>query len=110
MLQHAGIGAIVATKAERSQKTAEPLATALQIEPQIVTVDPSLSEANAAAVLEMIEALDEATPKLVIGHSNTLPLIINQLLGPSNIAIGHDEFDHIFVQAGGGLAHLRYHP
>jgi hypothetical protein len=45
---------------------------------------------------------------LVIGHTITLPLIIAHLGGPPIPEIQHREFEHLFVQAGGCLTHLRY--
>jgi phosphohistidine phosphatase SixA len=110
MLRHAAIGAIIVTRAKRSRQTAAPLADALQIEPKIVDVDPSQTEANVEAVLAKIVGLPEMTPTLVIGHSNTLPGITSGLGAPLIPNIEHNEFDHLFVQAGGGLAHLRFHP
>jgi broad specificity phosphatase PhoE len=110
MLRHAAIGAIIVTRAKRSRQTAAPLADALQIEPKIVDVDPSQTEANVEAVLAKIVGLPETTATLVIGHSNTLPGITSGLGAPLIPNIEHNEFDHLFMQAGGGLAHLRFHP
>jgi broad specificity phosphatase PhoE len=110
MLQHAAIGAIIVTGAKRSRQTAAPLAEALQLEPKIVDVNPSQTEANVEAVLAEIVGLPETMPTLVIGHSNTLPGITSGLGAPLIPNIEHNEFDHLFVQAGGGLAHLRFHP
>jgi broad specificity phosphatase PhoE len=110
MLRHAAIGAIIVTRAKRSRQTAAPLADALQIEPKIIDVNPSQTEANVEAVLAKIVGLPETMPTLVIGHSNTLPGITSGLGAPLIPNIEHNEFDHLFVQAGGGLARLRFHP
>ena len=100
VLRDAGVRAIFVTRLRRSQQTAEPLATDLDIVPRVIDEIDDLVAA--------IRSLPEASLALVIGHSNTVPEIITRLGGPSLPTLAATEFDHLFVQSGQRLTHLRY--
>jgi broad specificity phosphatase PhoE len=109
LLRDAAVGTIFATDTRRSQQTAGPLAATLGITPKIFVIDPSDIPAHINDVVAKLRDLPAATTALVIGHSNTLPGIIDGLDDLSIPEIQHDEFDHLFVLASGCLTHLRYH-
>ena len=101
VLADADIGAIFITQYRRSRQTAEPLAADLGITPKVID--------EVARIVEAIRTLPADSVALVVGHSDTVPEIIVRLGGPKiPEGIGEDEFDHLFVQAGRRLAHLRY--
>jgi broad specificity phosphatase PhoE len=100
MLADTGIGAIFTTSLKRSRQTAAPLASELGLVPRV------LDDVND--VVAALHDLPSATTALVIGHSNTLPVIIAGLGGPAIPNIGEAEFDNLFVQAGPCLSRLRY--
>jgi broad specificity phosphatase PhoE len=110
MLRHFAIGAIIVSSKLRTQRTAKPLAQDLEITPEIVLDDPLHLEPHVAAVLAKLNALPEATNALIIGHTTTVPAIICRLGGPQLATILENEFDNLFVMAGGCLVHLHYHP
>jgi broad specificity phosphatase PhoE len=100
MLADAGIGAIFTTSLKRSRQTAAPLASDLGLVPRVID--------DVDDVVAALRDLPAATTALVIGHSNTVPVIIAGLGGPAIPNIGEAEFDNLFVQAGPCLSRLRY--
>ena len=89
------IGAILTTDWRRTQLTAAPLASALGIEPQIVGIEGSVEE-HAKTVAEAVRA-QSAAAVLVVGHSNTVPVIISALGGPKVAAIADDGYDNLYL-------------
>jgi broad specificity phosphatase PhoE len=100
VLADARISAIFVSPFQRTQRTAEPLATKLGIEPAVIDDIP----AGVAA----IRKLSPSSVALVVGHTTTLPDISAGLGGPTTPAIDLAEFDHLFDHARGRLPHLRY--
>jgi phosphohistidine phosphatase SixA len=88
VLKDAGITAIYTTQYKRTMQTAEPLAKALGI-PSIV-----VDARDTAALLDKIKAGGNA---LIVGHSNTVGQILQQLGVSERITIGDDEYDDLFV-------------
>ena len=88
----AGIDAIYSTPFRRTQETAKPIADALDI--PINTYDPSDTE----AVLERILKEHKGKITLVVGHSNTVPVLIANLGASKNVPpIQEDEYDNIYL-------------
>ena len=103
MLEDANVTAIFTTKYKRTQQTAAPLAKVLGIRPTV------LDSNDAAALLQAIAATKGNV--LVVGHSNTVPAIIEGLGITSPVAIADDEYDHLFVLTRAptpGLLRLHY--
>ena len=81
----AGVGTVYVSPAHRTQKTAEPLATALGVTPiqtpALSTFASQIAAAGAGAVI------------LVVGHSNTVPDLIAALGAASPVPLvqGHDD-------------------
>lgn len=84
--------AIYVSNTRRSQQTAAPLAQALGITPKIY--DP----ANTPALLQRVTA--ETGTVLIVGHSNTVPDIVQQLGGTRPDPIVHDQFGDIWHVSG----------
>ena len=88
----AGIDAVYSTPLRRSQETAQPIADALDL--PINSYDP----ADTEAVLETILRNHKGKIILVVGHSNTVPLLIANLGASKKVPpIDHGEFDNIYV-------------
>jgi phosphohistidine phosphatase SixA len=103
MLADAGIKSIFTSNLRRTKDTAAPLATQLSITPVVI------ADAFPAAAAQVKSAADRV---LVIGHTNTVPEIIEALGGP-HVEIEHTEFDRLFVlqlpaSGAGSLLGLRY--
>jgi broad specificity phosphatase PhoE len=84
--------AIFVSNAKRAQQTAAPLAARLGIEPRIY--DPSNTR------LLIAEVMKEPPPVLIVGHSNTVPEIVEALSGRRPDTLTHDDFGDIWVIAG----------
>jgi broad specificity phosphatase PhoE len=80
---------IYVSNTKRAQQTAAPLARALGITPKIY--DP----ADTPALVRMVQA-ETGGAVLVVGHSNTVPDIVQQLGGTRPEPIAHDQFGDIW--------------
>ncbi|HEY0626274.1 MAG TPA: phosphoglycerate mutase family protein [Allosphingosinicella sp.] len=80
---------IFVSNTKRAQQTAEPLARALGITPRIY--DPS----DTAALVRMVQA-ETGGAVLVVGHSNTVPDIVEQLGGTRPAPLTHPDFGDIW--------------
>ena len=88
----AGIDAIYVTQYKRTQETARPLADALDLPVN------HYDAADTEAVLETILKRHKGKIILVVGHSNTLPVLIANLGASKKVPpIAEDEFDNIYV-------------
>nr|WP_295370825.1 phosphoglycerate mutase family protein [uncultured Sphingosinicella sp.] len=83
---------IMVSNTRRARETAAPLAARLGVTP--IVYDPG----DAAALVG--EILKEPAPVLIVGHSNTVPDIVQRLSGRRVEAIGHDAFGDIFQISG----------
>jgi broad specificity phosphatase PhoE len=101
-LKDAGITAIFVTEYKRTQETAAPIAKALGLTPVVV-------KANDRA--DLVSRIRNAKGHvLVVGHSNTVPDVINALGVAATITIADTEYDNLFVVLphGAQLVRLRY--
>jgi broad specificity phosphatase PhoE len=87
------VTAIITTQLLRTRNTAEPTAKSLRITPEVVsTTDPRHVQQVASAV-----RTHAGQTVLVVGHSNTIPAIIEALGAKDSAAICEMEYDKIFV-------------
>lgn len=102
MLRDAGITAIYVTEFKRTQETAAPLAARLGLTPVRV------SAKDMPALIARLRERQGAA--LVVGHSNTVPAIVEALTSTPAITIADDEYDNLFVVAGEkpALVRLRF--
>ena len=101
VLKDAGITAIYATELKRTQQTAAPLARLMKLD---VTIVPSK---ETAMLISKLKATDGAA--LVVGHSNTVPEILQVLGATRAVTINDSDYDNLFVLAAGAptkLIHL----
>jgi broad specificity phosphatase PhoE len=88
----AGIDAIYATPYRRAQETVRPVADKLNLE--INTYDAEDTE----AILEQILKRHKGKIILVVGHSNTVPVLIANLGASKKVPpIAEDEYDNIYI-------------
>ncbi|MGZ8349139.1 MAG: histidine phosphatase family protein [Allosphingosinicella sp.] len=86
--------AIYVSRYKRTQQSAAPLATRLGLTP--IVYDP----ADTPALVALVRA--GATPALIVGHSNTVPDIVEQLGGTRPADIAHDQFGDLWTVAADG--------
>lgn len=87
LLKSKGIDSIYTTAYQRTRQTAKPLAEALGI--SIITYKPD------TIFSEQLKAL-KGKKVVVVGHSNTIPEIINYIAG-EKVSIAEDDFDNLYI-------------
>jgi broad specificity phosphatase PhoE len=96
-----GIAAIYSTQYLRTRATAEPLARALGLEVRRVDAggNPmgSSGGTHAEQVAERIRRENTGNVVLVVGHSNTVPAIIEALGAGQVGTIQDNEYDNLFI-------------
>lgn len=97
-----GIKAVFTSQFLRTKETARPLAEAAGLEPVIVPMAADRSAPGGIAegsIKELVDRILEHKGKavLVVGHSNTLPLIIKALGAAPVPDIPDAEYDNLFV-------------
>lgn len=81
---------IFVTNYQRTQQTAEPLAIELGITPTEVFAN------QTPQLVQQLKAIKGGNI-LIVGHSNTIPVIIDNLMeSPQNITITETDFDNLF--------------
>lgn len=89
----AGVTAIITSQYKRTQETAQPLAAALRIQPEMIPAgSKSSSDSVAAAVLR-----HRGEKVLIVGHSNTIAGIIEALGGPLLPNLCDNEYSNLFI-------------
>lgn len=107
MLRDSGIGAIYSSDFVRTRDTAHPLAEELGME--IILYDPNeLDELSQ-------KLLDSSGRTLIVGHSDTTPVLAGLLGGEPGSEISLDEYDRLYMlvhRAGAGTSTvvLRFEP
>jgi broad specificity phosphatase PhoE len=89
MLRDSGIAEVYSTDTERTIGTAKPLADLLG---QKVKIYP-----NPPALVETLRRENSADVVLVVGHSNSVPALLEALGCTEKVSIAGDEYDNLFV-------------
>jgi phosphohistidine phosphatase SixA len=98
MLRDARISAIFVTEFQRTRDTGKPLADQLGL-----PLKP-ISALDPAGLVKAVRALGPAARVLIVGHSDTLPGIL-ELLGVTEVKkIAREEYDNLFVVLPSGKA------
>jgi len=102
------VAAIFATPFHRTRDTAAPIAELAGLE--VIEIEPN--ESHAADLAARIAKQHMGETVVVVGHSNTVPAIIEALGVAEPPTIDHDGYDDLFVVIIGGdesrLIHLKY--
>ena len=95
-LADARVSMVIATQFVRSQETAKPVAVAAH---QTVITVPATADpkAHAAAVAAKVRSGAAGGTVVIVGHSNTIPLIIEALGGPTMQDLCDAEYANLFV-------------
>jgi broad specificity phosphatase PhoE len=91
LCQKAGVVAVYGSETNRARDTAAPLAAALGLTPEVY------APKDVSGVVSRIFADHRGRTVVVVGHSNTVPLIIEAAGGPKVPDLADDEFDNVFV-------------
>jgi broad specificity phosphatase PhoE len=109
VVRDARVGAIITTQFARTRGTARPAATALGITPEVVTAGGATHAQDVAAAIRK----HAGQTVLVVGHSNTIPAIIESLGAKRPAAICDPEYDNLYVvtidaRGQAGVVHSRF--
>lgn len=88
----AGIDAIYSTSYRRTEETAQPVATALNL--PITSYDAG----NTETIMDEIVREHKGKIVLVVGHSNTVPALIGNMGASKKVPqINENEYDNIYI-------------
>jgi broad specificity phosphatase PhoE len=90
-LARSGVAAVYHSDTDRTRLTAAPLAGALGITPV------ELPAKDVSGLVAHVFGHHCGETVLIVGHSNTVPLIVAAAGGPSVPDLAEDEFDDLFV-------------
>jgi phosphohistidine phosphatase SixA len=96
-LKNSGVSDIYVTQYKRTRQTAEPLAQQFGIPITERPINATNSATYARDLAQEIFTRSAGKSVLVVGHSNTVPDIVQALSGSSVPAITDAEYDHIFI-------------
>ena len=103
LLDEARPAAIYVSSYKRTAQTAAPLAARLGVTP--IVYDP----ADTAALVARVRS--GPRPALIVGHSNTVPDIVEQLGGERPAALVHEDFGDLWeIGADGATVRRRIAP
>ncbi|HEX5683278.1 MAG TPA: histidine phosphatase family protein [Ideonella sp.] len=95
-LESANINSIITTPYRRTRETAMPLAQRLGIQLQVVA--PRSGESPEVHVAEVAALVRKQSGQvLVVGHSNTVPALVQALGGPRLLELCETSFGQAFV-------------
>ena len=92
-LKDARISAIITTQFVRTRATAQPTATALGMTPEVVNAAGANHPQDVAAAVRK----HAGQTVLVVGHSNTVPSIIEALGAKKPAVICDNEYDNLYI-------------
>jgi len=109
VVRDAQVNAVITTQFARTRGTAQPAAAALGITPEVISATSPTHPQDVAAAIRK----HGGQTVLVVGHSNTVPAIIEALGGKRPTMICDLVYDNLFVvtiAANGtvGVVHSRY--
>lgn len=86
---------VITTQYRRSIETAAPAAVRQGLLSRVVNATARPDDLKALAD-EILESAEFGTV-LVVGHSNTVPLIIRELGGPADIVLTEEDYGDLFI-------------
>ena len=100
-LGDAGVTAIITTQLRRTRETAQPLATARGLTPEVVPISRGAIAAHVEAAVAAVRR-HAGGVVLVVGHNNSVPAIIAALGGPRLPDICESVYANLFVLVPSG--------
>jgi broad specificity phosphatase PhoE len=98
MLKDAKVQRIYVTEVRRTQQTAEPIAARLHLKPIVI------AQKDTDALVRQLRETGDDEVVLIVGHADTVPLIISRLGGAPVAPIRDNEYDRLtvlFTKTGG---------
>ncbi|MEX2526027.1 MAG: phosphoglycerate mutase family protein [Gemmatimonadota bacterium] len=92
----AGIQEIGVTQYLRTQETGRPLAEAAGVPVQVFQVESGELDHHLTEIRDWVEE-GKADTLLLVGHSNTVPAVLESLTGVAMEEVAHDQYDDLLV-------------
>jgi broad specificity phosphatase PhoE len=105
-LSSVDLKAVYHTEFERTKQTAAPTAA----EHKLVPIETNSDDVQGLA--KVLRALPPQEDVLVVGHSDTVPELLNELGVSTKVALGNYDYDNLFIvspRAAGGPGFIRLH-
>lgn len=96
VVRDARIGAVYVTQLARTRLTAEPVARMFGVAPMVVETSGGTAT-HVRTVADRVLAEQRGRATLVVGHSNTVPLIVRALGGSAPEQLDDHEYDNLFI-------------
>ena len=96
LLGEAGVSGVFVTEYARTRQTAQPLADRMGVTPEVVPARAGLRE-QAQAIGQLVHGQYAGKTVLVVGHSNTIPIIVSALSGRPTDEICDGTYATLFV-------------
>jgi len=97
MLKDAGVTAIYSTETVRTRATVQPLAQALKLPVRIYAAKDAQGKPTAQPLLAQLRAENKKDLVLVVGHGDTVPVLLQGLGVAGTITLGAAEYDNLFL-------------
>ncbi len=97
MLKEAGVTAVYATDTVRARKTGEPVAKAGGLEVRTYSATDAAGKPAPRILLDRLKKEEPKGVVLVVGHSNTVPQILEAFGYGAKVEIPSTQFDDLFV-------------
>lgn len=104
VLVDAKVSTIITTQLARTKETAKPLADSLH--QTLTIVATGTMKAHVDSIVAKVKSAKKGSTVLVVGHSNTVPLIIAALGGPKMPDLCDAEYSNLFVLEMGASTRL----
>jgi phosphohistidine phosphatase SixA len=102
LLRNAGPTHVFVTDTKRSQQTAASVAEQHGLKPLVSPRE------DTAGLLLKLKALPADAVAVVVGHSDTVPVIVASLTGTAPVTIREDQFGRVFMLTAAGVVELAY--
>lgn len=96
-LEHASLDAAYSTQYRRTRLTAEPAAKAAGLDVQVRPIDGRNAATYADDLARDLRALPAGSTALVVGHSNTVPDLVQAISGQAAAPMPETEYDRYTV-------------
>ena len=96
-LKDAGLAAVYSSQYKRTRLTGEAVATAAGLKVEVVPVSGATLAADAASLVARLAKEHPGRTVLVVGHSNTVPLMVAAATGGTPDTIAETEYDRLYV-------------
>lgn len=111
MLESANVTTVYATQFRRTQQTSRPVAERFGLE--VTVVEASAGDEHIEDMARRIRAHEAGEVVVVVGHSNTIPRMVNALTGMHLDDLEENQFDRMYIvtirdDEPGSLVTLRY--